>query len=471
MLDRFIQIASMLQTNPVAILLMWTSVLFLLSLLGQDFSQPTCRNNSGRSSPKCIHTFLETRCMASDRGAGCRVGHGGHCRLNDTTLPKYVSGQPGDTANCFAAQATRRFTGSVQCVATATSYCSPRRSARPFRAQPPIRTHRVERAKSSKIGLFSPMCKTGHSTTGRDLRCATSRLGIWNRYLTYPHYHELHVYPDMQQLQKYSLLARTNRLSLMGVRRHRKIGQDNEFERLRDFTLDDQFKHIDWRSTARRNKLTVRDFQVNQSQRVVFLVDCGRMMVNREGEWTLLDHSLNAMLMLSYVALRQGDAVGMLAFSNRIHAYVPPRGGARQMNHLLHASFDRFPELVESRYDQAFLHLSKKCRKRTLLVLITNLIDQVNADQIQNYLGALATRHLPLCVFLRDHRLFDAADSPIENPQDVFTSAAAASILTWRHQVLNQMQHQGVMILDTFPDALTAPLVNRYLDIKARHLL
>jgi uncharacterized protein (DUF58 family) len=266
-------------------------------------------------------------------------------------------------------------------------------------------------------------------------------------------------------------LARANRLSLMGVRRRRKVGQDNEFERLRDFTRDDQFKHIDWRSTARRHKLTVRDFQTNQSQRVIFLVDCGRMMVNREEEWTLLDHALNAMLMLAYVALRQGDAVGMLAFSDRIHAYVPPRGGGRQMNHLLHASFDRFPELVESRYDLAFLHLSRKCRKRTLVVLITNLIDQVNAEQIQSYLGSLGGRHLPLCVMLRDRRLFAVADTAIEEPNAVYAAAAAANILTWRHQVLNQLHHQGVLVLDTFPDELTAPLVNRYLDIKARHQL
>ena len=198
---------------------------------------------------------------------------------------------------------------------------------------------------------------------------AVSRYGLWQRMLSYPVESELHVYPDMQQLSKYAMLARTNRLSLIGVRRRRKIGQDNEFERLRDFTRDDQYKHIDWRSTARRNKLTVRDFQTNQSQRMIFLVDCGRMMVNESQGLTLLDHALNAMLMLSYVALRQGDAVGMLAFSDTIHSFVPARGGMQQMNRILHASFDRFPRLVESRYDEAFLHLSSKARKRSLVVL------------------------------------------------------------------------------------------------------
>ena len=302
-----------------------------------------------------------------------------------------------------------------------------------------------------------------------------SLLGLWRRYLTYPVETVIHVYPDMKQLGEYAVLARTNRLSLMGVRRTRRVGQDNEFERLRDYTVDDNYKHIDWRTTARRNKLTVKDFQTNQSQRLIFLLDCGRMMTNESGGLSLLDHSLNAMLMLSFVALRQGDAVGLVCFSDQIHTYVPPRGGLAQMNRLLHAGFDRFPRLVESRYDEAFLYLDAHCKKRSLVILITNLIDEVNSRQIHRYLSNLVGRHLPLGVLLRDHRLFDAADAvdprlPAADPQ-LFRAAAAAEILTWRHQVLTDLEHQGVLSMDVFPEDMTAPLVNRYLDIKARHLL
>ena len=239
---------------------------------------------------------------------------------------------------------------------------------------------------------------------------ARSQWGLWRRYLAYEAESELHVYPDMQQLSQYAILARTNRLSLMGVRRTRKIGTDNEFERLRDYTLDDNYKHIDWRTTARRSKLTVKDFQSSQSQRIIFLLDCGRMMTNLSGGISLLDHSLNAMLMLSYVALKQGDAVGLMCFSDTVHAYVPPKGGIQHNNQLLHAVFNRFPTLVESRYDQAFLYLNTHCKKRSLVVLITNLIDEVNSHQVQSYLTNLVGRHLPLGVLLRDHRLFDAAD-------------------------------------------------------------
>jgi uncharacterized protein (DUF58 family) len=275
----------------------------------------------------------------------------------------------------------------------------------------------------------------------------------------------------MKQLGQYALLARTNRLSLLGVRRARRIGQDNEFERLRDYTIDDNYKHINWRATARRSKLTVQDYQTSQSQRLVFLVDCGRMMTNEAAGLSLLDHALNAMLMLSYVALRQGDSVGLVSFSDEIHSYIPPRGGMRQMNRLLHASFDRFPQLVESRYDLAFRYLASHCRKRSLVVLVTNLIDEVNAHQVQRYLTHLAGRHLPLGVLLRDRRLFEAVEPEHPTEAQLWRAAAAAEILTWRHQVLTDLQSKGVLVLDVFPEQLTAPLVNRYLEIKARHLL
>ena len=298
-----------------------------------------------------------------------------------------------------------------------------------------------------------------------------SLLGLWHRYVNYPIQSTLNVYPDMKQLGEYAILARTNRLSLMGVKRTRKVGQDNEFERLRDYSVDDNFRHIDWRATARRNKLTVKDFQVNQSQRLIFMLDCGRMMTNDTQGISLLDHSINAMLMASYVALRQGDSVGLICFSDRVHSYVPPRGGMKQMNQLLHSVFNRHPQMVESRYDEAFLYLRTHCLKRSLVVMISNVIDEINAMQVEQYLATLVGRHLPMGVLLRDHRLFDAADTRPTQPLEAFTAAAAAEIVSWRHQLLVDLTHRGVLALDVYPEDMTAPLVNQYLQIKARHLL
>jgi uncharacterized protein (DUF58 family) len=300
---------------------------------------------------------------------------------------------------------------------------------------------------------------------------ARSRLGLWQRHLEYPAETALHVYPDLKQLAQYAVLARKDRLNLLGVRRTRRIGQDHDFERLRDYSIDDNFKHIDWRTTARRRKLTVRDYQSSQSQRIVFLVDCGRMMSNEAAGLSLLDHALNSVLMLSYVALRQGDSVGLVCFSDGIHRFIPPRGGMAQMNRLLHSVYDRFPQMVESRYDLAFRYLASHSRKRSLVVLITNVIDEVNSHQIERYLANLVGRHLPLGVLLRDRRLFEAVEA--EHPQGdaLWRAAAAAEILAWRHQVLRDLESKGVLSLDVFPDQMTAPLINRYLEIKARHLL
>lgn len=299
----------------------------------------------------------------------------------------------------------------------------------------------------------------------------TSKGGLWARHFELTERSVLHVYPDLKQLGEYALLARTNRLSLIGVRKTRKAGQDNNFERLRDYNQDDNYKHIDWRSSAKRNKLTVKQFQTDQSQRIMFLLDCGRLMTNEYRGLSLLDYTLNAMLMLSYVALDQGDSVGLLCFSDKIQSYVPIRGGKNQMNRLIRASFDRFPSNQQSNYGEAFLHCSKHCRKRSLVVLLTSVIDDVSAAQITGYLSSLRGRHLPLVGLLRDRSVFDYADNPHEDPSVLYRSAAAAQLLLWRHELIQRMKNSGVLAVDTFPDGLTSSLVNEYLSIKAKHLL
>jgi len=299
-----------------------------------------------------------------------------------------------------------------------------------------------------------------------------SRLGLWQRQISWPSLTVVRVYPDIQQIGRYTVLARRDRLSSIGVRNSRRLGTDNEFERLRDYVEGDEPRFMDWRSTARRGKLTVRAHQVNQSQRIIFMIDCGRLMAGDTGDGlSPLDHAFNAMLLLSHVALLRGDQVGLLAFSDRIRAFVPPSGGARKTRNLVHQVHNIFPELVESRYDRAFLELERRCRKRSLVVLMTNLFDDTTSSLIAEYLGNLRGHHLPLGVFLRDHDLFRLADA--EEPTGVafHQAAAAARMLNWRERVLNGLTRRGTLTLDVFPEDLTASLVNRYLQIKARHLL
>ncbi|HEX8203780.1 MAG TPA: DUF58 domain-containing protein [Isosphaeraceae bacterium] len=301
---------------------------------------------------------------------------------------------------------------------------------------------------------------------------SASRLGLWRRTLRLPCETAVRVYPDVRQIARYTLLARRDKLSALGVRRSRRLGTDNEFERLRDYTEGDEPRHMDWRATAPRRKLTVRAHQANQSQRVIFLIDCGRMMAGDTGAGlSPLDHAFNAMLMLAHVALLRGDQVGLMAYADRIRAYVPPAGGPRRITRLVHSVHNLFPELVESRHDRAFVELERRCRKRSLVVTMTNIFDDVGAQQVGDHLKNVLGRHLPLGVFLRDGDIFALADSDASAGPGLYRAAAAAAMLTWRERILAGLRRQGVLTLDVLPDELTAPLVNRYLEIKARHLL
>ena len=310
---------------------------------------------------------------------------------------------------------------------------------------------------------------------------APSRLGLWSVIHRLPVADRIEVYPALRQISRYALYARQNRMSLLGVRRTRRAGTENEFERLRDYADGDAFKAIDWRATSRRLKLTVRDFQMNQSQRVVFALDCGRMMVNHHDGLSMFDAALDASLTLAYVALQHRDEVGILCFSDRILRWMPPRGGQGQLRRMIAATHDVHPELVESRFDEALIHLGHHCRKRTLLVLLTNVIDERNTERIRRHVLPTVGRHLPLVVCLRDASLTDRIDawehrdtaggSPAEQAAGTHAAAAAADVLCWRRQVLADWQRAGVLTLDCLPGELTAKLVSEYLEIKARNRL
>jgi len=341
-----------------------------------------------------------------------------------------------------------------------------------FSAEPDEFLARVPPMSLAALAYRAVPRRRGTHAFGRVDVLVSSRLGFWQRSVALPCRTEVRVYPDVRQIARYTVLARRDKLSTLGVRRSRRLGTDNEFERLRDYAEGDEPRHMDWRATARRRKMTVRAHQVNQSQRIIFLLDCGRMMAgDTGGGLSPLDHALNALLLLAHVALIRGDQVGLIAFSDTIKAYVPPGGGSRRINRIVHSVHNLFPELVEPRYDRAFVELEKRCRKRSLVVMVTNLFDDVNAQVVADHLGNVVGRHLPLGVFLRDHDIFALADSAADTGPGLYKGAAAAALLNWRERALAGLRLRGVLTLDVFPDDLTAPLINQYLQIKARHLL
>jgi uncharacterized protein (DUF58 family) len=271
----------------------------------------------------------------------------------------------------------------------------------------------------------------------------------------------------------YELLARQSRENLL-VRAIRLRGGENEFERLREYGRDDDFRHIDWKATARYGGLIVREYQQERNQTVVCALDCGRLMTAETGGLAQLDHALNAVLMTAHVAARAGDQVGLLAFDAKVRAFLPPTGGRRAVQRVLQATYDVHARLVETDFGEASGHLLRRLRKRALVVLFTQVIDDVSARSLLGMVRSLPPRHLPLCVFLRDGDLDRLAEPQADaraTTTDLYVAAAAAEAISWRERLLRDLKAAGALVLHIPAREVVPAVVNRYLRVKAQHLL
>ena len=337
-----------------------------------------------------------------------------------------------------------------------------------------------------------PMCveipATGHSTVTYHVTPSrrglyelgdhhlrwTTPLGLWWRQIRIAARHPVRVYPDVQAVRAYEMLARQSLENRM-VRTVRLRGGENEFEALRDYQRDDDYRAIDWKATARRQKLIAREYQQERNQSVLCMLDCGRLMTAETQGLSQLDHALNAVLMLAHVATRAGDQVGLFAFDTRVRAFLPPQGGRRAAQRVIAASYDIHAQIVETDFEAAYGYLSQRLRKRSLVVLFTEVIDDVSARSVVRTVRGLGPRHLALCVLFRDEAL-DATVEPHHRAReptaaDLYQRAAAAEAILWRDRLVRDLQEAGALVLHISPSKLTPALINRYLRIKAQRLL
>jgi uncharacterized protein (DUF58 family) len=298
-----------------------------------------------------------------------------------------------------------------------------------------------------------------------------TRLGLWTRHQIRPLPTPIRIYPDIRAVYRYELMARQNRLSEIGVRMVRMPGQGREFERLREFRYGDEIRQIDWKATARQRQLISREFNVERNQNIVIMVDCGRFMRNETDGISYLDRALNSAIMLSYIALGQGDNVSLLAFSNKIERFIRPVRGKPGIQSILRSTYDIQASQNVSDYSLALEYLTTVQRKRALIVLITFVTDELQLRVIGESLRLRSLPYLPLCVLLQDVGLRQMADRIPESDLDAYHTAAAAQVLTGQSHEAASLREAGIMLIDTPPDLLTERLINEYLSIKARNLM
>ena len=328
------------------------------------------------------------------------------------------------------------------------------------------------RVPPGDIARFSyrarPLVRGEHRFGPIELRVA-SRLGLWQRALRAGTPQGVRVYPNFAALAGYALLATDHRLSRMGVLERQRRGEGVEFHQLREYREGDAQRQIDWKASARTLKLISREYQDERDQTVMILLDCGRRMGARDGALGHFDHVLNAALLLAYASLRQGDAVGLTTMSGP-ERWLAPRKSASTVNLILNRVFDLQPSRLSPDYYAAAVGLMSRLRKRSLIVLLTNLRDE-DEDTLAPALRLLQSRHLVLFASLREGILSRALLTRVTSFDRALTHAAAAEYLRQRELAFRRMERGGAVCIDADPERLPIALVNRYLQIKRERTL
>ncbi|MEN8166019.1 MAG: DUF58 domain-containing protein [Pseudomonadota bacterium] len=296
-----------------------------------------------------------------------------------------------------------------------------------------------------------------------------SPFGLWRHRRFIDLVDRVRVYPNFREIAKYALLATDNYLSQMGIRHRQRRGEGSDFNQLREYRAGDSLRQIDWKASSRYRRLISKEYQDERDQQLVFLLDCGRHMRHQDAAGAHLDHALNAMLLLSYVAVKQGDAVGFLSFGGW-DRWQPPRKDGELIRRLLEATYDLDSTLEAADYLAAARKLMPLQRRRALVVILTNSRDE-DRGELSRAVGLLARRHLVVIAELREKGLSHALEQPVVDLADALRFHGVVDYLASRSEGLKLLQHQGALLVDALPEQLPVMLVNRYLDIKAGGVL
>lgn len=293
-------------------------------------------------------------------------------------------------------------------------------------------------------------------------------LGLVLRQGELPAEKDVKVYPDLLGVRRYSLLLQRNQLQEMGLRQSRLVGQGTEFERLREYRPDDDYRRINWKATARRWRPITVAYQTERSQNIMVVLDTGRMMQSPVGRMAKLDYAINATLLLSYVAVGVGDKVGLLTFAQDVQHYVAPRQGRGQFYRILDQLYAVEAQPVEPDYHKGLGYLAHKQRRRALIILFTDITGGYSMELLVQHVRLLARQSLPLVVTIRDPEIHEMARRYPVDTAGMYERVAAGQLLRERLTVLERLRRRGVETLDTPANQLSLDVISRYLDLKRR---
>ena len=277
----------------------------------------------------------------------------------------------------------------------------------------------------------------------------------------------LRVHPAFRSKDEAELRINRARVLEVGLRSAQGRGAGTEFESLREYSPDDEFRRLDWSATARIGKPIVRTYRAERNQTVLVLLDNGRVMAARVDDVPRVEHAMDATMMLATVATRLGDRCGLLVFDTEVRTVLEPSKSRAQVGRVTEALFDLQPNLVESDYQGAFAETVVRFRRRAMLVLLTELNEQAAEEYLVPALPLIARRHLIVVGAVRDPEVEAWASAPITDAESAFRRAAALDALAERARLSARLQSLGVTVVDAAPGRLSGELADTYLRLKA----
>jgi uncharacterized protein (DUF58 family) len=296
-----------------------------------------------------------------------------------------------------------------------------------------------------------------------------SPLGFWQVQYRSGTTSQVKVYPDFMAIAAYTILATDNHTSQIGIKRKPRRGTGLEFQQLREYRLGDSLRQLDWKATSRRQKLISREYQDERDQQIVLLVDSGRRMRAKDDELSHFDHSLNAMLLVSYIALRQGDSVSVMSFGE-VNRWIPPQKGVERIKNLLNGMYDLQAGQCAPDYTAAAEKLALLQQKRSLVILVTNSRDE-DVNELLLAVNLLKKRHLVMIANIREEILDHLEQRPVANLDDAISYAGVQQYLSSRRDVQKKLTAAGVYTLDCTAKELAVRVANSYLEIKGAGVL
>jgi uncharacterized protein (DUF58 family) len=314
----------------------------------------------------------------------------------------------------------------------------------------------VERGVYS-FGLLRVYVMTGIGMAKRRFNCDTPK--------------DIKVYPSFLQIRKYELMAISNHLTELGIKKVRKIGHNIEFEHIKEYVKGDDFRTVNWKATARKNELMVNLYQDEKSQNVYSLIDKGRMMKMPFEGMSLLDYAINSSLIFSKIAIKKEDKAGIMTFEKSFDGYLPADKKRHQMHLILDFLYNQSTTFGETDYSSLYVQLKHRLKRRSLLMLYTNFESIHSLDRQLPYFIKLAKSHLLVVIFFENTELNRLMHEQPGNTLEVYQKVMAEQFAFEKSQIVNTLRKHGIQTILTKPADLSIMVINKYIELKARQMI